>query len=137
LRWIRHLVDEEARHLNVQQEFRAKPGRDAGNPSLPSGSANARLGNTIDTPEGASANAVVRAAAVRRLAVWSEIDRMMESINDMAQSIEGLVVDHRYDINVIVQDLRATAADLRTLSAPLKGADRNTVAAAHGACLGA
>jgi len=65
-------------------------------------------------------NTAVFTNSLRKLADSGEIDRMVTSINDAAQSIEGLVVDNQYDVRVIVQDLRATAGNLRTLSATLK-----------------
>jgi phospholipid/cholesterol/gamma-HCH transport system substrate-binding protein/paraquat-inducible protein B len=65
-------------------------------------------------------NTAVFTDHLRKLADSGEIDRMVTSINDMAQRIEGLVADNQYDVRVIVQDLRATAGNLRTLSATLK-----------------
>ena len=65
-------------------------------------------------------NTAVFTDRLRKLAESGELDRMVTSINDVAQRIDALVADNQYDVRVIVQDLRATAGNLRTLSETLK-----------------
>ena len=65
-------------------------------------------------------NTAVFTEHLRKLAESGDLDRMVASIDDLAQRIDGLVADNQYDVRVIVQDLRATAGNLRTLSDTLK-----------------
>jgi phospholipid/cholesterol/gamma-HCH transport system substrate-binding protein/paraquat-inducible protein B len=65
-------------------------------------------------------NAAAFTGRLRRLGDSGELDRMVKSIEDMAARIDGLVGDNQYDVRVIVQDLRVTANNLRTLSETLK-----------------
>ncbi|HUN69381.1 MAG TPA: hypothetical protein VMU46_11315, partial [Burkholderiales bacterium] len=57
---------------------------------------------------------------LRKLADSGELDRMVTSIGDAAARIDGIVAENQYDVRVLVQDLRVTAANLRTLSEALK-----------------
>jgi ABC-type transporter Mla subunit MlaD len=57
---------------------------------------------------------------LRKFADSGEIDRMGKSFDDLAQRLDAVVGDNQYDLRVIVQDLRSTAANLRTLSETLK-----------------
>jgi ABC-type transporter Mla subunit MlaD len=57
---------------------------------------------------------------LRKIADSGEFDRMVQSIDDLAQRLDGVVGDNQYDVRVIVQDLRVTADNLRTLSETLK-----------------
>jgi ABC-type transporter Mla subunit MlaD len=57
---------------------------------------------------------------LRKLAESGEVDQMVKSIDDLAQRLDAFVGDNQYDVRVIVQDLRVTADNLRTLSATLK-----------------
>lgn len=59
-------------------------------------------------------------ARLRRLAASGEVDRTVRHINDLASRLDGTVRDNRYDVRVIVEDLRVTAANIRTLSDNLK-----------------
>jgi phospholipid/cholesterol/gamma-HCH transport system substrate-binding protein/paraquat-inducible protein B len=65
-------------------------------------------------------NTAVFTDRLRKLAESGDLDRMVTSIEEMAQRIDALVADNQYDVRVIVQDLRATAGNLRTLSETLK-----------------
>jgi phospholipid/cholesterol/gamma-HCH transport system substrate-binding protein/paraquat-inducible protein B len=65
-------------------------------------------------------NTAVFTDRLRKLGESGDLDRMVTSIEDMAQRIDALVADNQYDVRVIVQDLRATAGNLRTLSETLK-----------------
>lgn len=57
---------------------------------------------------------------LRKIADSGDIDRMVKSIDDLAQRLDGVVGDNQYDVRVIVQDLRVTADNLRTMSETLK-----------------
>jgi phospholipid/cholesterol/gamma-HCH transport system substrate-binding protein/paraquat-inducible protein B len=57
---------------------------------------------------------------LRKLAASGELDRTVRSIDDLAQRLNGVVRDNQYDVRVIVQDLRTTADNLRSLSETLK-----------------
>lgn len=57
---------------------------------------------------------------VRTLTDKGELDRMVTSIGDTAERLDGLIADNQYDVRVIVQDLRVTANNLRTLSETVK-----------------
>ena len=57
---------------------------------------------------------------LRRFAASGELDRTVRRIDDLASRLGGTVQDNRYDVRVIVQDLRVTADNIRTLSDTLK-----------------
>jgi phospholipid/cholesterol/gamma-HCH transport system substrate-binding protein/paraquat-inducible protein B len=57
---------------------------------------------------------------LRRLAASGELDRTVRRIDDLASRLDGTVRDNRYDVRAIVQDLRVTADNIRTLSDNLK-----------------
>jgi phospholipid/cholesterol/gamma-HCH transport system substrate-binding protein/paraquat-inducible protein B len=57
---------------------------------------------------------------LRALADSGEIDRMVKNIDSTAARLDALIGDNQYDVRVIVQDLRSTANNLRTLSDALK-----------------
>lgn len=59
-------------------------------------------------------------ARLRAIAETGRIDRIVEGLDQTIQRIDGLVGDNQYDVRVIVQDLRATADNLRTLSETVK-----------------
>ena len=65
-------------------------------------------------------NTAVVTEHLRKLAESGDLDRMVASINDLAQRMDAVVADNQYDVRVIVQDLRSTAGNLRTLSETLK-----------------
>ena len=57
---------------------------------------------------------------LRKLAASGELDRTVRRIDEVAARINNMVRDNQYDVRVIVQDLRGTADNLRTLSDNLK-----------------
>lgn len=57
---------------------------------------------------------------LRRFAASGELDRTVRNIDGLAQRLSGVVRDNQYDVRVIVQDLRTTADNLRSLSETLK-----------------
>jgi ABC-type transporter Mla subunit MlaD len=59
-------------------------------------------------------------ARLRRLAASGELDRTVRRIDELAARLDGTVRDNRYDVRAIVQDLRVTADNIRTLSDNLK-----------------
>lgn len=65
-------------------------------------------------------NAAAITARLRQIAASGEFDRMVKSLGDLVQRLDGVVGDNQYDVRVIVQDLRVTADNLRTLSEALK-----------------
>lgn len=54
------------------------------------------------------------------LADGGEIDRLVKDVDQAAQRAEVLLADNQYDVRAIVQDLRTTSANLRTLSDSVK-----------------
>jgi paraquat-inducible protein B len=65
-------------------------------------------------------NTAIFTDRLRKLVEAGDIDRMVANIDDLVQRIDAVVADNQYDVRVIVQDLRATAGNLRTLSETLK-----------------
>jgi len=57
---------------------------------------------------------------LRRFAASGELDRTVRRIDDLASRLDGTVRDNRYDVRVIVEDLRVTASNIRSLSDNLK-----------------
>jgi phospholipid/cholesterol/gamma-HCH transport system substrate-binding protein/paraquat-inducible protein B len=57
---------------------------------------------------------------LRKLAVDGDLDRMVTHIDATLERLDALIGDNQYDARVIVQDLRATAGNLRTLSETVK-----------------
>jgi phospholipid/cholesterol/gamma-HCH transport system substrate-binding protein/paraquat-inducible protein B len=58
--------------------------------------------------------------SLRGFADRGEVDRTITRINEAVERLNGLMGDNQYDVRVIVQDLRVTADNLRTLSATVK-----------------
>jgi phospholipid/cholesterol/gamma-HCH transport system substrate-binding protein/paraquat-inducible protein B len=54
------------------------------------------------------------------LAEGGGIDRLVKDIDQAAQRADALLADNQYDVRAIVQDLRTTSANLRTLSDSVK-----------------
>jgi len=52
---------------------------------------------------------------LRRFAASGELDRTVRRIDELAVAAGGTVQDNRYDVRVIVQDLRVTADNIRTV----------------------
>ncbi|MEA3156052.1 MAG: phospholipid/cholesterol/gamma-HCH transport system substrate-binding protein, partial [Betaproteobacteria bacterium] len=65
-------------------------------------------------------NTAAISARVRRLTDDGDLDRMVKRIDDTAERLDGLIADNQYDVRVVVQDLRVTADNLRTLSETVK-----------------
>ena len=65
-------------------------------------------------------NVAAVSARLRKLADDGELDRMVKRVADTAERLDALVGDNQYDVRVIVQDLRVTADNLRTLSETVK-----------------
>lgn len=65
-------------------------------------------------------NAAVFTGRLRKVAESGEIDQIVKSVGDLAQRLDAVAGDNQYDVRAIVQDLRATADNLRTLSETLK-----------------
>jgi ABC-type transporter Mla subunit MlaD len=65
-------------------------------------------------------NASAFTGRLRKLADSGKIDQMVKSIDDLVQRLDAVASDNQYDVRVIVQDLHATADNLRTLSETLK-----------------
>jgi phospholipid/cholesterol/gamma-HCH transport system substrate-binding protein/paraquat-inducible protein B len=54
------------------------------------------------------------------LAEGGDVDRLVHDIDQAAQRADALLGDNQYDVRAIVQDLRTTSANLRTLSDTVK-----------------
>jgi phospholipid/cholesterol/gamma-HCH transport system substrate-binding protein len=54
------------------------------------------------------------------LAEGGDVDRLVKDIDQAAQRADALLGDNQYDVRAIVQDLRTTSANLRTLSDSVK-----------------
>lgn len=65
-------------------------------------------------------NASALTTRLRALAASASLDRIVKNLDQTIQRIDALVGDNQYDVHVIVQDLRATADNLRTLSETAK-----------------
>jgi ABC-type transporter Mla subunit MlaD len=65
-------------------------------------------------------NVAAISGRLRKLADDGELDRMVKRVGDTAERLDALVGDNQYDVRVIVQDLRVTADNLRTLSETVK-----------------
>jgi ABC-type transporter Mla subunit MlaD len=59
-------------------------------------------------------------ARVRKLADDGDLDRMVTRIDATVERLDALIGDNQYDARVIVQDLRATADNLRIVSETVK-----------------
>jgi len=57
---------------------------------------------------------------LRKLSENGELNRLVNSMDDLAGRLDALVGDNQYDVRVIIQDLRVTADNLRTLSETVK-----------------
>ncbi len=57
---------------------------------------------------------------LRQFADRGDLDRLVKSLGETVARIDALVGDNQYDVRVVVQDLRVTADNLRTLSEALK-----------------
>jgi phospholipid/cholesterol/gamma-HCH transport system substrate-binding protein/paraquat-inducible protein B len=57
---------------------------------------------------------------LRKLSDSGDLDRLVRRVADAADRLDGLIGDNQYDVRVMVQDLRATADNLRVLSENIK-----------------
>ena len=65
-------------------------------------------------------NLAVVTGSLRGLADRGDLDRTVTRIDEAVERLNGLMGDNRYDVRVMVQDLRMTADNLRELSATIK-----------------
>jgi phospholipid/cholesterol/gamma-HCH transport system substrate-binding protein/paraquat-inducible protein B len=65
-------------------------------------------------------NAAAVTGGLRRTVETGRIDRVVKDLDQAIKRIDALVADNQYDVRVIVQDLRATADSLRTVSETAK-----------------
>jgi phospholipid/cholesterol/gamma-HCH transport system substrate-binding protein/paraquat-inducible protein B len=85
-------------------------------------SASARIDKLLADPglKGTVDNAAAFSASLRELVEGDGLERTIKSLDQTVQRIDALVGDNQYDVRVIVQDLRATADNLRSLSETAK-----------------
>jgi phospholipid/cholesterol/gamma-HCH transport system substrate-binding protein/paraquat-inducible protein B len=85
-------------------------------------SASARLDTLLADPALGQtiSNASVITARLRKVAETGEIDRIAKNLDGTVQRVEALLGDNQYDVRGVIQDLRVTAANLRTLSETAK-----------------
>lgn len=57
---------------------------------------------------------------LRKLAEAGEFDRIVKNLDETIARLDAMIGDNQYDVRVIVQDLRATAANLRAVSESVK-----------------
>jgi ABC-type transporter Mla subunit MlaD len=65
-------------------------------------------------------NVAVISGRLRKVADDGDLDRMVAGLDAAAQRLDGLLGENQYDVRVMVQDLRVTADNLRTLSETIK-----------------
>src|SRR5215831_134277 len=65
-------------------------------------------------------NLTVLTRSLRGVADRGDLDRTLTHIDEGIERLNGLLGDNRYDVRVIVRDLRVTADNLRELSATIK-----------------
>ena len=65
-------------------------------------------------------NSAAFTAGLRDLVEGDGLERTIKNLDQTVQRIDALVGDNQYDVRVIVQDLRATADNLRSLSETAK-----------------
>ena len=74
---------------------------------------NPALGETLQ-------NVAALSGRLRRISDSGDLDRLVEGMDDAAGRLGGLLGDNQYDVRVIVQDLRVTAENLRSLSGTIR-----------------
>ncbi|MGE5152437.1 MAG: MlaD family protein [Bdellovibrio bacteriovorus] len=84
--------------------------------------ASARIDKLLADPglKGTVDNAAAFSASLRDLVEGDGLERTIKGLDQTIQRIDALVGDNQYDVRVIVQDLRATADNLRSLSETAK-----------------
>jgi len=65
-------------------------------------------------------NVAAISGRVRKLADDGDLDRVVKRVGDAAERLDALIDDNQYDVRVIVEDLRATANNVRALSETVK-----------------
>ena len=65
-------------------------------------------------------NAAAVTARLRKIAESGELDRVVRNIDETVQRLDAMLGDNQYDVRTILQDLRVTVANLRTLSETVK-----------------
>lgn len=85
-------------------------------------SASAQLDNLLADPglKQTVDNASALTGRLRALAASASLDRIVKNLDQTIQRIDALIGDNQYDVRVIVQELRSTAENLRTLSETAK-----------------
>jgi phospholipid/cholesterol/gamma-HCH transport system substrate-binding protein/paraquat-inducible protein B len=85
-------------------------------------SASGRLNRLLAGPgiEETVDNAAAITGRLRAVVETGRIDNVIEELDQTIQRIDALVGDNQYDVRVIVQDLRATADNLRSVSETAK-----------------
>jgi phospholipid/cholesterol/gamma-HCH transport system substrate-binding protein/paraquat-inducible protein B len=85
-------------------------------------SASGRLDKLLSDPglEQTVDNAAALTAGLRATVETGRIDQIVKKLDQTIQRVDALVGDNQYDVRVIVQDLRATADNLRSVSEAAK-----------------
>jgi ABC-type transporter Mla subunit MlaD len=65
-------------------------------------------------------NAAFISDRARHMIEDGELDKLVKDLDDTSERLDALVGDNQYDVRATVEDLRATAANLRTLSETVK-----------------
>ena len=81
-------------------------------------SASGRLDKLLATPgfQQTADDAAVFAGRLRKIAESGELERMVKSLDQTVRRADAMLGNNQYDVRATIQDLRATAANLRTLS---------------------
>jgi len=75
--------------------------------------ANPGLHQTVD-------NVAAFTERLRKIGESGELDRVVRNIDETVQRLDAMLGDNQYDVRTILQDLRVTANNLRTLSETVK-----------------
>jgi ABC-type transporter Mla subunit MlaD len=65
-------------------------------------------------------NAAFISDRARHMIEDGELDKLVKDLDDTSERLDALVGDNQYDVRATVEDLRATSANLRTLSESVK-----------------
>jgi len=81
-------------------------------------SASGRIDRLLADPglKGTVDNASALTGSLRALVEGDGLERTIKNLDQTIQRVDALVGDNQYDVRLVVQDLRATADNLRTLS---------------------
>ena len=85
-------------------------------------SASARLDKLLADPglQQTVDNVATLSERLRKIGESGELDRVVRNIDEAVQRLDGMLGDNQYDVRTILQDLRVTASNLRTLSETVK-----------------